>query len=159
MNAKTKTNEKYATTKQVGRFSLIGIFNTIIDFGLYNVFFNAVKLSVIFASLLSTTAAMTFSFVANRTFVFKSKDKKRLRQAIMFVLVSIVSAYVIQSGVIYFFKYTWTGPLNVGYNIVHAVIGNAFSKNFIINNGAKLAGVLVALVWNFLWYKRVVFKR
>jgi putative flippase GtrA len=151
-------------TKQVGKFGLVGLINTLIDFSLYNLFINILgvpltPLKLILANLISTTSAMTFSFIANKTFVFKFKQGNILRQVGLYFLSTAFGLYAIQNGVIYILTEIWLWPLDFAYQIAAAIgLDNFLSKSFFIANGAKAIATLFSLVWNYLMYKKVVFK-
>ena len=148
-----------AETKRVGKFGIVGILNTLIDFAIYNLGISLLRLPVIGANLISTTVAMSFSFIANKTFVFGSKDRRVFSQAVAFVTITAIGLYVIQNGVIFILKYRWSWPLDTGYNIVKAIGLDSLNRDFVINNGAKAIGTLFSLTWNYLLYKKVVFTR
>lgn len=61
---------------QVGRFGLVGIINTLIDFIILNMVSRATGWSDEIANIPAVMVAMTFSFFANRHFVFKGGEKK-----------------------------------------------------------------------------------
>src|SRR3990167_8623458 len=143
-------NSALFETKRVGKFGLIGILNTVIDFVVFNIFINF-GVYRIAANLISTTVAMTFSFVANKSWVFRAKQGSVLRQAVLFLLVTAFGLYVIQNLVIYFLAEVWLGPLDLANNIVQALgLRGIFSEQFVINNGAKAVATLFSLIWNYL---------
>ena len=157
--AQVNPQASVSETKQVGRFGLIGILNTLIDFSLYNLLFALVGLAVIPANVISTSVAITFSFIANKTFVFRAGGVNRLRQAASFVVITVFSVYVLQNSVLYLFTKIWPDTFVYWYRLLEPLIGGIFSQEFVVNNGAKAMAVGVGMVWNYLWYKKVVFKR
>jgi hypothetical protein len=53
----------------------------------------------------------------------------------------------------------WQFPLNLAYDIVGVFgLDKIFSQSFVINNGAKVIATLFSLTWNYLMYKKVVFR-
>lgn len=152
-------NTALSETKRVGKFGLIGILNTVIDFALFNVFINF-GLYRIAANIISTTVAMSFSFVANKSWVFRAKQGNLLKQAGLFLLVTAFGLYIIQNLVIYFLTEVWLSPLMLGYDLVGVFgLDGVFSQQFVIDNGAKAVATLFSLVWNYALYKKVVFKK
>lgn len=147
--------------KRVGKFGIVGIINTVIDIGLYNVLSSkSIGLSLIGANIISTTAAMIFSFFANQRYVFQAQGKSVLRQALVFFPVTAVGLYVIQNGVIYFLTKTWTAPLDLGLSLAHAIgVSHILSDEFLFKNGAKAAATILSLCWNYIMYKKVVFRQ
>ncbi len=151
-------SKKNSSLVQAGKFSAVGIINTIIDFGILNVLNVGFGVPRIPANIVSTTIAMTFSFLINKRLVFNSSGKNYLKQAVSFLLVTAFGLYVLQNGIIYIFTEAWTGPLNLAHSIIRNLgFGDLFSQEFIFTNGSKAAATVVSLVWNFLWYKKVVF--
>lgn len=157
---KNTKNTALAQTKQVGKFGLVGIINTLLDFGVYNIMFSLVGLKPIPANLIAATVAMTFSFIANKRFVFDQKAGSVLRQAALFLLVTATALYVIQNIVIYGLTELWLWPLELAYDIVGSLgLSGALSQEFVVNNGAKAIATGFSMVWNYLLYKKVVFKK
>ena len=136
------------------RFAAIGVINTVIDFALLNVFAHAIGLPRIPSNIISASVAMIFSFFANRHVVFGAKDGDARKQAMLFVLVTASSIYVIQNIVIYVLADLWTWPLDTAHDII-----GILEKDIFVTNGAKAAATVASLVWNFLFYDRVVFKK
>jgi putative flippase GtrA len=52
----------------------------------------------------------------------------------------------------------WTAPLHLFVTIVRGVGIHLFSDGFYINNGAKAIATVASLIWNYIMYKKVVFK-
>jgi putative flippase GtrA len=144
---------------RVGKFGAVGVLNTAIDFTIYNVLYAVFGLHLLVANLISTTIAMIFSFFANRNLVFKAQAGHPVKQAVLFLLVTGFGLYVLQLGTLHLLTSVWTGPVNVATSIVHTLgLGNTFSDTFVRNNAAKVVATLVSLVWNYIVYKRVVFR-
>jgi putative flippase GtrA len=143
---------------QAGKFGLVGLSSTIIDFALLNFFHSALGLGLIQANLISTTVAMVFSFGLNRKYVFGAHEGSLWRQGFMFVLVTAFGLYVIQNLVIHFLTVTWLGPVHLAISLVGAIgLGRILSDNIIITNTTKLIATVFSLTWNYIFYKKVVF--
>jgi putative flippase GtrA len=154
----TKKQAPAAEIKRVGRFGAVGIINTLLDFFIFNFCSKFLQFGLIQSNVISTTIAMVFSFLANRKVVFKQERGSILKQAVIFFAVTAVGLYVIQNGIIYFLTSVWTAPLNLAVSIVRGLGIHLFSDAFYINNGAKAVATLASLTWNYLMYKRVVFR-
>lgn len=139
--------------KRVGRFGLVGIMNTVIDFVAFNVLRLAIPVTI--ASVISGTLAMINSYIFNQRFTFKAK-KVEPKQTVIFFVATIFGIYVIRPAVIYFFTKVWLGPVHLGYSITHA-IGLPFSQKFVADNAAWLAAIVIVLVYNYYAYKKWVF--
>ncbi len=154
--AKTKSS---AEILRVGKFGVVGILNTLIDFTIYDVLHSRLGLGLVQSNIFSTSAAMLFSFVANKQVVFEKRQGSVLRQAVIFFAITAFGLYVLQNGVILLLTGVWTGPVHLAVLISHSVgINRYVSDNFVINNSAKAAATVVSLTWNYIMYKKVVFR-
>ncbi len=153
-------NSKLNETKRVGKFGLVGILNTLLDFSIYNFLIIFLDFDRIPANVVAATFAMTFSFFANRTFVFGNNSKNVARQAILFLLITAFGLYIVQNVVIYGLTDIWHFPLALAYDIVGVFgLDRVFSESFVIDNGAKVIATLFSMTWNYIMYKKVVFKK
>lgn len=134
---KATSHPLYLKHQEKIRFVLVGGVNTLIDFAIYGVLANLFGLYAVVANIISTTICMAVSFVLNYKFVWKSK-KSKLETAPKFILVSLFSAWVVQS-------------LTIG-----AIVG-IFGDGDLVALIAKVVGIGLGMVCNFLGY-RVVFR-
>ena len=147
-----------ATIKQVGKFGAVGILNTLIDFSIYNFCLKFLEFSTVGANTVSTTIAMVFSFTANRKVVFKDGSGSVRRQAVLFFVVTAFGLYVLQNGVIHILTDLWRAPLEAVVRVIRSFGITVLADDFYINNMAKVIGTVVSLTWNYIMYKKVVFK-
>lgn len=146
--------------KRIGKFGVVGIINTLIDFTIYNLLSSKTTLTLIQSNLISTSVAMIFSFWANRSLVFESRKGNPVKEAIIFFVVTAFGLYVLQNGIIHILTVDWTGPVHLATRIVHSIgLSGKLSDSFVIKNSAKLAGIVVSLTWNYLTYKKWVFAK
>ena len=124
------------------RFLLVGSLNTILDLILYFIFANLLSLYPVFASILSTGLTMCVSFFLNHHFVFRS-NKKKSQTAVQFVSVTLFNVWVIQSAVIYLALHMFR---NMDFFVHH---------HWTLNLFAKLCGVGVSFILNFLMYRYI----
>ncbi len=134
---------------QLSKFGLIGVANTVIDLGIYNLFiyFSDVSsgyLISVFKSF-SVLAAIINSYIWNKFWSFEKKEGKNIGEEFtQFLAVSLIGLL-----------------LNVGItSLVVNVIGTPASMNdkAWANVGGLTASILV-LTWNFVGYKFFVFKK
>ena len=123
------------------RFILVGIANTAIDF-IVLLSLTTFGLPLVVANFISTSVALTFSFFANRNFTFGSTGKKR-SQAVRFLLVTLVGLWVLQPIVLVLAVPVLEGMLSREASIVVA----------------KLIATVVSMVWNYLLYDSLVFRK
>jgi len=125
------------------RFGTVGAANTAVDFGLLFVL-RSLGLPIISANIISTTAAFCFSFFANKKYTFQSKDGNVKRELFLFVIVTLFGLWVLQTIIIQLVLW----PLHTT---------NLPSETSLLI--AKVFATLVSLIWNYIMYSRVVFKK
>ncbi|HEY6736323.1 MAG TPA: GtrA family protein [Candidatus Saccharimonadia bacterium] len=144
--------------KRVGKFGIVGVINTALDFTIFNVLIHWLHLTPVPANLVSTTCAMVFSFVANKRVVFQRDSGSVVKQAVTFYLVTAFGLYVIQTGTIHLLTEVWTGPVQLAVAVAHATgLSHYLSDATITSNTAKIIGTVFSLAWNYICYKKVVF--
>lgn len=134
------------------KFSLVGAFNTAVDFAVLNVLIFLFgtgghgELYVVFKTV-SFLAAVVNSYYLNKTWVFARKnpvgESPRAKEGALFLAISSIGLLLnvaISAGV--FFIVTPILPI---------------SAHFAANIGASLGSGAV-LLWNFLGYKYIVFQ-
>ena len=117
--------------RQKIRFLLVGGTNTAIDFGLLFIL-NSFGLPRVSSNTISTGVAFIFSFFANRNFTFSANSGNIKKQMTLFIIVTLFDLWVIQP-------------------IIISLISNLLV--------GKIIATAVTLVWNYLFYSRLVFKK
>lgn len=125
------------------RFIVVGATNTGIDFAILFSLVNVVGMPIFFSNIISTSIALTFSFFANKTFTFKDTDKNSKKQIINFLSITLVGLWIIQPIIIW---------------ITAALLYYAQLDDNIVLLSGKLLATSVTLVWNYLLYRKFVFK-
>jgi putative flippase GtrA len=146
-----------AQVKHVGKFGLVGIANTLLDFLIYNVLSGRFGLTLVLSNIISTTCAMIFSFYGNKTLVFAKRDGSMFKQAVAFYAVTAFGLYVLQTGTIHLLTQVWLWPVQTGLSFVH-MLGFEGHDEFLVRNGVKAAATVLSLSWNYVMYKKVVFR-
>lgn len=147
--------KKYPAIGQFLRFAVIGFMNTGVDLIILNLlmFATDLKQGTPYAVFKATSfiAAATFSFFMNKHWAFRDRSRtKQAKKFSQFFAVSVIGALV-----------------NVGTaSLVVNIIAPAFDHKIIIDlspqlwgNVGALCGSAMGLVWNFLGYKFIVFKK
>lgn len=125
------------------RFVIVGGANTALDF-LLLFLFTGLGINKIVANYLSTTIALIFSFFANKEFTFKNKSKNAKKQFALFLVVTLIGLWAIQPLVIW-----------ISSELLEPYITNNELNLFV----AKLIATVASLIWNYLLYSRLVFKK
>ena len=124
------------------RFGAIGVINTALDFGLLFLL-SHFGMPVVLANYFSTGTALIFSFFANRSYTFKAHGSKLHRQLILFFIVTLFGLWVLQ-------------PIILTYT--QGVFAHSGLNAGLILLIGKLLASVVTLVWNYVFYSRLVFK-
>jgi len=159
--------EKNSLTGQAGRFIVVGILNTFIDYLILNllVFFGFTAILVILgqkfliANIISVFAAMINSFILNKQWTFQSKGGNVYLEIVKFFVITVIGMFVVHQLVFNLFYYRLPA-ITASVILISEIfkLNNIFSGQFIALNFAKTVAVAVSLIWNFLGYKFIVFK-
>lgn len=128
---------------QVVRYAAVGFINTVIDFGLLFLL-KSLGLPVELANICSTGTAFIFSFFANKKYTFKTTDTNIAREMVLFVIVTLFGLWVLQTIVI-----------NLTMPFAKQIVGDQNVSLLL----AKLIATVVSLVWNYILYNKIVFKK
>jgi len=128
---------------EVIRFAIVGAANTVIDFSILFLLVN-LGLDKIPANYISTFVAFISSFFINKSYTFKSTGGNTKKQFGLFIVITIIGLWVIQPIVI--------------LTISPAVASLGFSSGISLL-ASKLVATLASMIWNYLLYSRIVFKK
>jgi putative flippase GtrA len=126
------------------RFAIVGGANTALDFGILLLLTNLFGVGSIAANYISTSISFVFSFFVNKSFTFKSTTGNVKKQFALFIGVTIIGLWVIQPIIIWVVE-NILAPLNWNENVTLII--------------AKLIATVASLIWNYLFYSRLVFKK
>ena len=144
---------------QASCFALVGLANTALDFAIYNALTSQwAGWARIPANMVSTTVAMTFSFVVNLLWVFNPEHCLVPRRAGRFLLVTACALYGVQNLVIWLLSNVWPGPANEIAQLGARLLAIPGGEELIARNVAKLAATAASLIWNYFWYRFYVYK-
>lgn len=97
--------------------------------------------------MISTGVTFVNSFGLNKKYTFKSasKDKKSLaREMLLFTIVTLFGLWVIQGVIIL---------------VLSPAIKNLVSNDNIATILVKIPATIASMVWNFVLYKKIVFRK
>ena len=145
--------------QQLSLFCIVGLANTMLDFGLYNALTRKpLGWSRIKANFASTTVAMVASFTLNLLVVFSPHATLLPSRAFKFMAATFLSLYVVQNLVIHLSSRTWLAPAGTAVRYARKLsIVNGFSDEFLSKNGAKALATMFSLACNFVLYKFYVY--
>lgn len=128
------------------RFGLVGVINTLIDIGIYWLLINLVGFGILASNFISTSAGVLCSYLLNRSFTFKLQTKKSIKELTLFLAITFFGLWVLHPIVIYLTS-------DVTSNLL------AWLPDYLVTLAPKCIAVGVSLVWNYVWYSRVIFKK
>lgn len=145
MIQKLKTKLKWLL--QFGKYAVVGVVNTLIDFLILNLLMWSFKtysgLFLIIFNAISFSAALVNSYFGNKFWTFQNKEKQMGFQFFRFLIISL-GGLVINS-LLVFFLTTFVNPFF------------GLSKELWANMSKALATGL-SLIWNFSGYKLWTFR-
>ena len=121
--------------RQFSKFSIIGFFNTFLDYSVYVLFTRVFGLYFIAANIIAISVAMIYSFIFNKYWTFRNYDRQLRSQSIKFFMVNIVY-FLLNNSIVY---------LLVEIFEVYDLL-------------AKVGAIIISLFWNFFANKLWVFK-
>lgn len=133
-------------------FGSIGVFNTALDVSLF-LLFRHLGLSILLANILSTSIALLGSYFLNKRFTFNAQSTSR-QTLPLFLAVTLAGLWILQPIIIKLVL------LILHTAIITQILGSVFQRpGRYYELLAKLSATPATLIWNFLLYKHVVFKK
>ncbi|MDP3057703.1 MAG: GtrA family protein [bacterium] len=134
---------------QFGKFFIVGILNTGLDFAVLNFLMWMTQTykgpSMVIFGTISFAVAVTNSYFLNKYWTFGDKSKEQVPQQFIKFLAVAVIGLVLSNSIIYFIT-----------TLVNPIFG---LSPVLWANFAKAVATGVVLVWNFAGYKLFVFKK
>ena len=126
-------------------FSIIGGINTALDFIILFVL-TSFGIKIFIANIFSTGITFIISFLMNKKITFKSVSNKKelIHEMVLFILVTLFGLWVIQ---------------NIVISTAMPIFENLLKNKRISLLLSKLIATIFSLIWNFILYKKVVFKK
>ena len=81
---------------QIIKFGIVGIIATFVDMGVLVVLKELLHIDVLVSAAISFSVSVLVNYILSMTFVFKSKNKDKLREIIIFVLLSVGGLFINQ---------------------------------------------------------------
>lgn len=138
--------------KEFGKFSLVGLVASAMDYGILNLLVGAFGLPVIGSNIASTSSSSYVSFLLNRKVVFKDQKYGTFRSMALYALVIGFGILVIQSAVLY-----WLHNGEVLQGWISGFVSDQAIVSLLSLNAAKAIATSAAGLWNFTLLQRVVF--
>ena len=136
--------EKYTKYKEILNYLIVGVLTTVISLGTYYALVftilnpkNGIQLQI--ANITSWILSVTFAYISNRIFVFKSKGKNIFKEATKFYMARVSTLLI---DMIFMFLFVSIANMNdkvakIIVQIVILVLNYVFSKLFVFNGKTK----------------------
>ena len=156
------------TTKQAGKFAIVGVINTLVDVVILNILvsfgitavFMILGQKFLVANVISVAVAIINSFILNKFWTFQASGENFYIQIIKFLVITIIGMFVLHQLVFNSLYYGLPFISGFAVSITHFLrLSSIFSDQFVALNFAKAIAIVVSLVWNFIGYKFIVFKK
>lgn len=79
--------------RQAVRFCVVGLFNTIVDYGLFYIFISWANIHKSVAQILSTSVAMCGSYLINRCWTFGKEGRGNFGEIVRFLTINILAMF------------------------------------------------------------------
>jgi dolichyl-phosphate beta-glucosyltransferase len=117
------------------KYCVVGCLVTGVDFAIFVLCFYQLRFGSVPAKLVAFTGAVTVSYLLNRTWTFRSRNRKVVQQVSKFLTISVVGAGLSSLGIY----------LQIDILAVHPLVANGITS-------------MLVLSWNFLANKHWTFK-
>lgn len=142
------------------RFAIVGFVNTAVDFTVLNLLVIFIHLPIITANIVSTLTAMLVSLMLNKTVVFRDSKPLTKRSFALFIGVTLSSLWIVQSLVLFILTQQFPHPLTtIAHELALYTHTSMSGESFFRNNLSKIIATIASLIWNYYFYKRLVFKK
>lgn len=145
---------KKILAKQQVRFLIAGSLNTLLDFVILNALTLAFGLPVLVANTISVVIGITVSYMLQHFFVFRYPHRVSVAKFVEFFLLTGFSSLVLQNLIIFGFE----NFFNTSFGNSLLLLPTEEGRHVLGLNFAKAIAVLIGLVWNFLFYRFVIFR-
>ena len=145
------------------RFGLIGVWNTIFDFIVFNILLTVTAGSFLgsarpyVCNIISASLAAVLSFELNKRFVFQPTAEPPKYYRVYFVLIVLSGIFILQNAVIFVVEHFGGGVASFASTILEN-IGISLDKVVVQHNLAKILATSLTMIWNFVLFNKVIFK-
>jgi len=134
-----------------GKFALVGIAGSVVDFGVFNLLATILGVNSILASAISFSLAVINNFILNRIWTFpESRSTPALKQLVQFSIVSVIGLAIR----IPMFAWLEKQLIPLAANLHQQVP----SPTFIGHNVSLAIVILIVMLWNFIANRYWTFK-
>ena len=142
--------KRYLFVYQLAKFLLIGAFFSVFDLIIFNFllgYFGISREEIVryaFFVVISFTIVTVIKYLGDKYWAFEKSGMEKAGMEITSYFVITLISGVIQ-----------TASASFLFALIPSIFGNAM----VVGNIAKIGGIVIASIWNFLGYKFIVFKK
>jgi putative flippase GtrA len=136
------------------RFACAGTLNAVVDLTILNALVFKFNFPVWLGNAIAVSVAITMSYFLNHRVVFRHHHNPSAKQYLKFFLVTGVGIIITQTLIIYITRATYDSLLHSQIPTLSNNIDDELSLNL-----AKVSAAMIGIVWNYLFYSRVIFKK
>ncbi|HUD10546.1 MAG TPA: GtrA family protein [Candidatus Saccharimonadales bacterium] len=136
------------------RYLCVGSFNSLADLTILNTLVFVGHFPVWLANVVSVSVGITLSYFLNHFIVFRHEHSPNPKLFAKFFIATGIGVILIQTIVIYFTRPLYTHLIQHTHQLSLIKIESKVSLNL-----AKVTAILIGMVWNYMFYSRVVFKK
>ncbi|PIZ01116.1 hypothetical protein COY62_00275 [bacterium (Candidatus Howlettbacteria) CG_4_10_14_0_8_um_filter_40_9] len=146
-------------SRQIPKFAVVGVLNTIIDIGIVNVMVLMLGFNPVISNIVGVSVAIINSYILNKYWTFKDKEKEHVAQQFGIFVVLSLAGMAINTAVFYFLYTMWTWSGTFAFSIVKLIgLSSIFKESFVLLNWAKAWSIAFSMIWNFIAYRKWTFK-
>lgn len=128
---------------QILKFGVVGGIAFLIDFAIYTICCNVIGINYIISGFLGFCISLIFNYVASMRFVFKSKGGSKVRESVIFTILSVLGLGL--NELILFLC------IDVAYRNSDWLMGLLSEKW--MNIAAKIIATAIVMIYNFVTRK------
>jgi putative flippase GtrA len=125
------------------RFAVVGTIGALVDFLVFNLMTNVVKLIPVWSSVISFSVAVVSNYLLNRFWTYPdSRSKSVTRQMVQFIIVSLIGLGIRTP------LFAWLEKILVQF-FSNLQVNLPFTPTFWGHNFALAIAIIVVMFWNF----------
>jgi putative flippase GtrA len=136
------------------RFLCVGSFNSLCDLAVLNSLVFGLHTPIWVANTFSVSFGITLSYFLNHFIVFRHEHGPNPKLFVKFFLITGSSVIVLQTVIIYLTRPVFRSLIQHTHALSLIRIEDKISLNL-----AKVTAILIGMVWNYILYSQVVFKK
>ncbi|MBR4890771.1 MAG: GtrA family protein [Clostridia bacterium] len=139
--------------KQIAKFGTVGVFNTLVDYGIFYILISYANLHKSISQVIATAIAMYGSFIINKYWTFKKRERGDFGEIIKFIVVNLISMVSV-----IFFTHIFYDILHLE-RVVSSIVKNINYTEELNIMICKAFASVISLAINFLGNKLWVFNK